>query len=261
MCFLSTVAMWTKNVINSIVRLERVMPFPTIYQIATWVQDILGDEFPIATNGVWWEGDGRPIRKLGLALQGSKQVAEQASACQVDAILLHRPWGVGKLHNGIGILAVHEALDERLTTAENPWLAGALGFALSTKIRTLAHRPLLTLATTDEPMTVDTVMTRLREWFPPLQCWNLTAPDMPVTKIAFATAIRPTLLAIAAESGATLYLTGTLKEAVHPFLEQSHITAIGVGQAAAEHWGMVWLASHLQIEFGIEILWLASDSK
>ncbi len=236
------------------------MPYPTLNQIASWVHGMLGDEFPADTNGIWWEGDGRPIRTLGLAVQGNKHVAGQAIAHKVDAVLLHRPWGLGNLPDDMGILAVHEALDERLTTAENPWLAEALGFALSTKIRTPAHRPLLTLATADEPMTVETVMNRLREWFPPMECWNLAPPDMPVTKIAFATAMRPALLAIAAESGATLYLTGTLKEKAHPFLEQSHITAVGVGQAAAEQWGLLWLGSHLQMEFGIEIFWLDENT-
>jgi putative NIF3 family GTP cyclohydrolase 1 type 2 len=71
--------------------------------------------------------------------------------------------------------------------------------------------------------------------------------------------MRPALLAIAAECGATLYLTGTLKDKVYPFLEQSHITVVGVGQRAAEQWGMLWLGSHLQMEFGIEIVWLDSD--
>lgn len=241
-------------------RLERVTPYPTIHQIAAWVQETLGDEFPTDTNGIWWTGNGRSIRKLGVAVQGSKQIAERAIQEGVDALLLHRPWGLGNLPSDMGIIAVHEALDERLTTAENPWLASALGFAISTKIRTSAHRPLLTLATADTPIPAETLMNRLREWFPPMECWNPAEPDMPVTRIAFATAIRPALLAIAVECGATLYLTGTLKDRVQPFLEQSHLTAVGVGQRAAEQWGLVWLGSHLQIEFGIEIVALDSHS-
>lgn len=231
---------------------------PTIDQIAAWLRETLGEQFPADTNGVWCAGDGRPICKLGIAAQGSQQIAATAIEAGVDALLLHRPWGLGAIPSEIGVLAVHEALDERLTTAENPWLAAALGFVLSSKLRTPAQRPLLTFATADTPIPAETVMNRLREWFPPMECWNPLAPDKPVSTIAFAIAMRPALLAIAAERGATLYLTCTLKERAHPFLEQSKLTAIGVGQAAAEQWGLLWLASHLQMAFGIEILWLDS---
>ncbi len=233
--------------------------YPTINQIASWVRHTLGDEFPADTNGVWWSGDGRPIRKLGIAVQGSKRIAARATLEGVDAVLLHRPWGMGNLPANIGMIAVHEALDERLTTAENPWLADALGFEVSIKIRTATHRPLLTLATAVTPITVETVMNRLREWFPPMECWNPAPPEMAITTIALATAMRPALLAIAVDYGATLYLTGTLKDKAHPFLEQSDITAVGVGQAAAERWGLVRLGSHLQMEFGIAVVCLDSD--
>jgi putative NIF3 family GTP cyclohydrolase 1 type 2 len=237
-----------------------VSSYPTIHHIATWVRATLGDDYPTDTNGVWWLGDERPIQTLGIAIQGNKRIAQRAATAPVDAVLLHRPWGLGNLPTEIGVLAVHEALDERLTTAENPWLADALGFMLSTKIRTTTHRPLLTLATTTTPIAAQTVMNRLEEWFAPLECWNPIAPDQPITTIAFSTAMRPALLAIAAECGASLYLTGTLKDKVHPFLEQIPIAAVGIGQAAAEQWGLLWLGTHLQMEFGINILWLDSDT-
>lgn len=242
-------------VIGAIV--NQIPLYPHLETIATWVRDTLGEEFPHDTNGVWWPGNGRPIRTLGVALKGNAAIAQTAAETHVDAVLLHRPWGVVEhLSPDVGVIAVHEALDERLTTAENPWLARALGFVLTSKIRTRYRRPLISMATTMQPVSAQLFMERLVEWFPELECRLPLEADTPIYTIAFANAVRPALLAIAAECGASVFLTGKLPEKTHPFFEQSPITAIGLGQQAAELWGLCWLARTLERVFGIDIVWL-----
>ncbi len=242
-------------------RLERIVPYPQLETIVAWVRETLGEEFPHDTNGVWWAGDGRPIRTIGLALKGSPAIAQAAMDTDVDALLLHRPWGVlDHLPPEIGVIAVHEALDERLTTAENPWLARALGFVLSAKIRTRAHRPLLSIATASHPVQAGVLIERLAEWFPAVDCRMSLPPDALIETIAFANAMRPALLAIAAECGASVFLTGQLPAKIGPFFEQTPIMVAGLGQQAAEQWGLRWLAFTLERVFGMGIVWLETPS-
>lgn len=231
-------------------------PAPTLGEIAGWVRARLGDGFPPDTNGVWQVGDGRAMRCLGVAVAGSAEVAARASAAQVDGVLLHRPWGLGPLPPGVGVLAFHEALDARLTVGENPWLAAHLGFTLGARIGAQQGQPLLCLAHASEGLTMEVLLARLGADFPRGELWNARPARQIVHTIALARAMRPALVAIAASQGAALYLTDSLRRAACPLLMQSEMAALGLGHAALERWGLRWLVAALQSEFGIGILWL-----
>lgn len=229
---------------------------PTIEDLAEWVRHLLGTDFPPETNGIWQAGDQRPIRRLGIALAGSQDVAIRGQRMSIDALLLHRPWRLGGLPQDIGVLAVHEALDERLTTGENPWLAQQLGFTLDAGIGQRRGRPLVSLAHTDQPSTVEKLLTQLRQAFPAIEIWNSQPRSHLVPTIALANAMQPKLVVDAAEHGAVLYLTGSLRVAAYATLMQTEMAALGLGHQAIEQWGLRWLGQALQATFDLELVWL-----
>lgn len=229
---------------------------PTVKELAEWVRHTLGDNFPPETNGIWRAGDRRPVHRLGLALAGSQDVATRAQHKAVDALLLHRPWHLGELSQSIGVLAVHEALDQRLTTGENPWLAQQLGFILGEGIGQRRGHPLVCLAHTDRPSTVEELLTQLREDFPALEVWNPQPRSQLVRTIALANAMQPQLVTCAAKRGAVLYLTGTLRTAAYSTLMQTQMAALSLGHQAIEQWGLRWLGEAIQQTFSLEVEWL-----
>lgn len=228
---------------------------PTIEDLVEWVRLTLGHNFPPDTNGIWQAGDHRPVHRLGLALAGSRDVATRAQRQAVDALLLHRPWQLGALPQNIGVLAVHEALDQRLTTGENPWLAQKLGFILGEGLGQRRGHPLVCLAHTDQPSTVGELLTQLRD-FPVIEIWNPQPRSQLVQTIALANAMQPQLVTCAAERGAVLYITGTLRDAARFTLMQTQMAALGLGHQAIEQWGLRWLGQAIQQTFSLELVWL-----
>jgi putative NIF3 family GTP cyclohydrolase 1 type 2 len=229
---------------------------PTATILAEWVREQVGDHAPRASNGVWRPGDGRAIRRLGVALEGNEETARQAQAREVDALLLHRPWWLGPLPEAIAVLAFHEALDDRLTTGSNPWLAEALGFRLGETISEQHGRPLVCLAHALEPVTVATLLARLVEQLPDaaLGMWNPKLVSDPVHTIALANAMRPVLVAMAAHKGATVYVTGTLRPSAESTLLQTSMMAVGLGHEPIERWGLHWLCKALRAQFPLEVI-------
>lgn len=228
----------------------------TIEDLTEWVRHTLGDDFPPETNGIWQTGDHRPIRRLGIALAGSQEVAIRVQHEAIDALLLHRPWQLGELPQDIGVLTVHEALDQRLTTGENPWLAGQLGFALGGGLGQRRGRPLVSLAHTDQPPTVGELLTQLRRDFPAIEIWNPQPRSQVVPTIALANAMQPRLVTEAAEHGAVLYLTGTLRTAAYAALMKTEMAGLGLGHQAIEEWGLRWLGQAIRKTFDLELVWL-----
>lgn len=231
------------------------MKIPTIEDLAEWVRHTLGDDFPSNTNGIWHAGDRRPIRRLGIALAGSQDVTARAQQTAVDALLLHRPWQL-RLLPEVGVLAVHEALDQRLTTGENPWLASKLGFTLGEAIGQQRGRSLVFLAHTNQVSTVGELLTQLHQDFPGLKIWNPQPRSQLVQTIALANAMQPQLVTRAAERGAVLYLTGALRDAARSKLMQTQMAALGLGHQAIEQWGLRWLGEAIQQTFDLELVWL-----
>jgi len=72
----------------------------------------------------------RPIARFGLALEPWVELAEWASAEQLDAYFTS-PWQLqlGQLASDVGVVAYHLAFDEHLTLGFNPRLAAVLGMS------------------------------------------------------------------------------------------------------------------------------------
>ena len=172
----------------------------TAAELVHWISTTLGD-FPAATNGLWRAGDGRPLQRLAVALAGSEPVAEAALSASVDALLLHRPWGLGPLPDAVAVIAAHEALDARLTTGHNPWLAARLGFTLVSSIGERDGWPLVAVAERGDAMPIAAFWQRLRTEFATWQLWNDHALPTPLRCIALANAMRPALVRGAAAAG------------------------------------------------------------
>ena len=81
---------------------------------------VTADERADDATGVWRSAAGR-VQRLGLALE--PDAVPPAWLCgesgAMDALLLHRPWGVDDLSlpEGAGVLACHRPFDAALTTA------------------------------------------------------------------------------------------------------------------------------------------------
>jgi putative NIF3 family GTP cyclohydrolase 1 type 2 len=86
---------------------------------------------PDERGGVFRPGDGRPVARLGAALEPWPGLAAWAARERLDALFLHRPWRLPAAEPGagVGVLWSHLPFDERLTTGYNPRLADALGLA------------------------------------------------------------------------------------------------------------------------------------
>lgn len=230
----------------------------TAETLVRWIRGLLGEQFPSATNGLWRGGTTGEIRRLGVALAGSAEIGAAAQEAQVDALLLHRPWSLEALPPEMTVLAFHEALDDRLTTGNNPWLADALGFTLGETIGEQQGRPLVVLAHAVQPLTVKEFLGRLHTQFREdnFDVWNPCSPSDTIRTIALANAMRPALIAVAAHQGVTAYLTGTLRPSAQIALLQTPMMAVGLGHEAIERWGLRWLGNALQEQFGLEVVWL-----
>lgn len=236
--------------------MQTLAAVPTATSLAAWVRATLGEHFPQATNGVWQPGDGRAIRRLGLALEGNPETARRAVEQGVDALLVHRPFWLGSFSPETAVLAFHEAVDDRLTTGNNPWLAEALGFRLGETISTQQERPLVCLAHATEPTTIASLLSRLQGQFPDTRfgIWHPAPEADPVHTLALANAMRPVLVAVAAHRGASVYLTGTLRPSAEAALLQSPMMAVGLGHEPIERWGLHWLAAAIQAQFEVEVV-------
>ncbi|MCB0076238.1 MAG: Nif3-like dinuclear metal center hexameric protein [Anaerolineales bacterium] len=225
----------------------------TAAELVHWISTTLGD-FPAATNGLWRAGDGRPLQRLAVALAGSEPVAEAALSASVDALLLHRPWGLGPLPDAVAVIAAHEALDARLTTGHNPWLAARLGFTLVSSIGERDGWPLVAVAERGDAMPIAAFWQRLRTECATWQLWNDHALPTPLRCIALANAMRPALVRGAAAAGAQLYLTGSLRPSAASALRESGMVAVGLGHAPPERWGLRWLATEIAARFEVAVV-------
>lgn len=196
--------------------------------------------------GVWIASD-RPIQRLGLRLDAGR--VPYAWAGSLDALLIHRPFGLwpARLPEGLGVLAAHRALDERLSVGYNPALVRALGFAPISDsdpdeeaAGAPLHRgglPVGLVARAEAPLDWDAFADRLRTQF---GGWEAVrgAPPEGVGTVALVGAMTPALVAEASARGAAVYVTGQLRPAAFDAARAAGLCVVAVGQDRAEAWGL-----------------------
>lgn len=195
-------------------------------------------------NGVYLPST-RPIARFGLALEPWPQLPEWASAAQLDALFLHRPWQLqpGQLPSDVGVVAYHLAFDEHLTLGFNPRLAAVLGMS---KLEVLGEKQGRAIGMIGDIPTqsfarccccVDEVFGGHDE--------VRAADECEVLRVAVVGAMTDALVREAASRGADIYITGQLRQPAKAAWVETGISVVAVGHRRCEEWGLRALAGVL----------------
>jgi len=207
---------------------------------------LCADRFTEDQNGVYLPFE-RPIHTLGLALGPWPGLASWVQMHNVDALFLHRPWGLAGLPKGVGVLAYHYAFDERLTAGYNPRLADALLMSSPEVLGYKEARPLGMIG--DVPATSAADFREVvEEVFGGLEgVYGHFGGE--VTRACVVGAMRPELVREAAVRGATVYLTGQYRKGAAKAVAETGMTILEIGHARSERWGLRALAGVLRERF------------
>ena len=174
------------------------------------------------------DGSG-PVRRLGVCIDGW-----DAADGEVDALLVHRWWDVA-WSEGLGVLGLHDGLDDRLV----PWLAEAAGVRPA---RPIARKTLAGPAPGG-------VRERVRELLggeEDFVAGTVAAP--PGSLVAVAGALDAAIVRAAAEAGVRLIVTGQWRPAAAEAIEETGVAVQLTGHARAERWALHELARRLRGE-------------
>lgn len=207
------------------------------------------DRYPDNEQGGIYCVSGRPVRRLGLALESFLALATWVIDNQLDALWLHRPWQLDPvaLPPGIGVIYNHLPFDEHLTMGYNTRLAAQLkavgtleplGFKQATRKtgKSLPQRPIGMLFDADEQ--------NVPEWIRQTETQFggydriETGRRMTVGRVAVVGAMNDALIREAADRGAGLYLTGQYRPSAQKAMAETGITVVAVGHRRSEEWGL-----------------------
>jgi putative NIF3 family GTP cyclohydrolase 1 type 2 len=191
---------------------------------------------------------GRPVARLGFALQPAADLAAWSVSEHLDAIFLHRPWGVedAGLPGGVGVLASHQGFDARLA------IGGSAAFAFALEMRDVQP-----LGDTDpSPGMVGAVgitrpellIARITEMFGGVE-EVVPGAAARIGRIAVANAMTDALVRQAAALGADLYLTGQIRQPARRALAETRMAAVAIGHRRSEEYALRALAQLLADAF------------
>ncbi len=225
----------------------------TLEHLRTFLNSFLGaEQFEDDQNGVY-RASSRTVNKLGLALEPWPGISEWIRTQNLDVLFLHRPWKLGAIPEGVGVLAYHCAFDERLTTGYNPLLADALGLTGLNVLGTKEGRPLGMIG---DVFTVSQseFRTQVESEFGGLE-GVYGAQTGEVSRVCVVGAMRPALVYEAAERGAQVYLTGQYRKGATKAVAETGVSVFEIGHQRSEVWGLETLAIVLWEQFpGLEVV-------
>ena len=186
--------------------------------------------------GVWIASD-RPVHCLGLRLDAGRAPYGWLRG-DVDALLVHRPFGLwpARLPAGLGVLAVHRALDDRFATGHNPALAAALGLALDAEPLRRGGA-VVGMVGTLEDAAAD-AEARVVAAFGGAEATAGEPLDEATARVAVVGAMTEALVRDAAARGAGLYVTGQMRPPAMEAVGQTGMRVVAVGQRRSERWGL-----------------------
>lgn len=215
------------------------------------------NRYPDGEQGGLHHASGRPVGRLGLALEPFSDLAIWVAANQLDAIWLHRPWQLdpAMLPPDVGVIYNHLPFDEHLTMGFNTRLAAQLraigpleplGFkrAIGQTGEPLSQRPIGMLFNADEQ--------NVPEWIRRTEAqfggYDRVEPGRQTTvgRVAVVGAMNDALIQEAAGRGAGLYLTGQYRPSAQAAVNETGIAVIAVGHRRSEEWGLRALADVLR---------------
>jgi putative NIF3 family GTP cyclohydrolase 1 type 2 len=185
----------------------------------------------------------REVRTVGLALEPRVGIAER-----VDALFLHRPWGLEEaaVPAGVAVLACHLPFDERLTLGYNPELARALGVVEIEVLGTKQGRPLGMIGGFEGGAAE--LVARVDAEFGGVEAVE-DGSGAALGRVAVMGAMTDALVREAAARGAGAYLTGQLRVPARRAVAETGMTVIAVGHRRSEVWGLHLLARLLGREW------------
>ena len=186
--------------------------------------------------GVWIASD-RPVRRLGLRLDAGRAPYAWLPD-DLDALLVHRPFGLwpARLPAGLGVIAVHRALDDRFATGLNPALAADLGLVLDAEPMLRGGTEVGMVGEVDGDAAA--VEARLDTAFGGHEAVLGEPPGGPVGRIAVVGAMTEALVLDAAARGATVYVTGEIRSPAAEAVRRTGMRVVAVGQGRSERWGL-----------------------
>lgn len=198
-----------------------------------------------------------PVARLGLALAPEPGLHEWVAHEALDAVLLHRHWGlsVEDWPDGVGLLASHDAFDRRYGFGRTPELADALSLVLTDTddaSHSLGDRdghPLGCVGTVRAGGTVDapTLRAALVAAFGGVEAELAPAGGMaPTARVAMARAMTSALVERAAALGAGAYVTGQLRVPAREAARRAGLHVLAVGHRRAERWALGLLAQAIR---------------
>ena len=214
-------------------------PVPTVYDLADHLAPRLDRARYHAEGdpaGVWL-GSDREVRRLGLRLEPGRAPYDWAAA--FDAVLLHRPFGLwpARWPDGVGVVAVHRALDDRLSVGLNPALADALGLDPDPEPLARDGAPVGLVGRLRPPLALADAEARVRAELGGAKAVVGRGPKV-VGAVALVGAMTAELVEAAAERGAGLYVTGQIRQPGLAAVEATGVRVVAVGQGRAEAWGL-----------------------
>lgn len=196
---------------------------------------------------------GRPVRRLGLALEPGPGLAEWVGADRLDAVFLHRPWGVAQagLPAETGVLACHAPFDARLTIGANPDLARDLGMR---DPHPFGQKDGRAIGMTGDVEAADPaeLVGRISRLFGGVD-EVLPGRARSIHRIALAGAMTDAMVREAAARGAELYVTGQVRQPGLRAAAETGMGIVAVGHARSEVYGLRLLAAAIEARFAGEI--------
>ena len=198
-----------------------------------------------------WIASPRPVRRLGLRLEAGRPPYDWADG--LDALLIHRPFGLwpALLPAGLGVIAVHRALDDRFSVGHAPALAAALDLAPDPEPLVRDGRPVGLVGRCARQPLAD-VVGRVETELGGVDGVLGGEPET-VEAVALVGAMTDALVREAAARGVGLYVTGQLRQPARAAVEATGLRVLAVGQDRAEAWGLRHLGRLVQAAWpGVE---------
>ena len=229
---------------------------PTVFQIAASLAEVTdaarywreGD--PV---GVWVDAP-RPVRRLGLRLEAGRAPYDWADG--VDAVLLHRPFGLwpARLPEAFGALAYHHALDERFSVGHNPALARELGLDPGDEPLMRGGNVVGLVGALPAPLAPGDVLDRIAAVLGGVE-ETVGGGAEAVSRVALVGAMTEELVEAAAARGVGVYVTGQVRRPGVAPAEERGVLVAAVGQERAERWGLLHLGRLVAERWpGIEVV-------
>lgn len=226
---------------------QKLPGLPTLDALAVALAPHVNAEHYAAADdpaGVWIASD-RPVRRLGLRLAPGTGPADWLPH-DVDALLVHRPFSLwpARLPPGVGVLAVHRALDDHFATGYNPALASDLCLALDPEPLMRDGRPVGMVGTLDDAEALVVAAFGGAE-----AVEGAPAEGEESARVAVVGAMTEALVLDAAARGVGVYVTGQMRQPALGAARRTGLRVVAVGQERSERWGLRHLGGLLAAAF------------